>query len=75
MFCDRCGREVCECHWEKKVCPHATSTIIPGKGPHKYASVCATCGKWLKWVGKREKAKEDLRRNDPERFFSLYGYR
>lgn len=36
-------------------CPSCGGTQgaeIPGKGPHYAGVKCASCGRWLKWVGK-----------------------
>ena len=38
-------------------CPHCRSTnliVASGKGPHHGRLSCADCGRWLKWLSKRE---------------------
>lgn len=38
-------------------CPHCQSeqqTVTTGNGPHYGRLSCADCGRWLKWLSKRE---------------------
>ena len=38
-------------------CPHCQSTsliVSSGKGPHCGQLRCSDCGRWLKWLSKRE---------------------
>jgi hypothetical protein len=40
---------------------HLDVAIGPGKGPHVASFVCAECGKWIKWLSKKQLLHETVK--------------